>query len=127
MTDPVAIGRLVRTINVPQKFHTLLEGESHFTDASAMIIFLLALDSIENHDKSSGDQFVFFLQLVFGGIGMGLAFGIVFCLWLYTCTTDAVYATTITFMGAYLTFFVTEFSLHCSGILAVCIYELYLL
>ena len=124
MTDPVAIGRLVRIINVPQKFHTLLEGESHFTDASAMIIFLLALNTVENYDKSNTDQFVYFIQLVFGGIGMGLVFGIFFCIWLYTCTNDAVYATTITFMGAYLTFFVTEFSLNCSGILAVCIYGL---
>ena len=55
MTDPVAIGRLLRTTLTPRKFHTLLEGESHFTDASAMIIFLVALRCIEDPLESKND------------------------------------------------------------------------
>jgi NhaP-type Na+/H+ or K+/H+ antiporter len=118
-TDPVSIGELLRDLKAPLRFKTLLEAESHFTDGSVFVIFSVALHSVVHADFAWGHAIGRFFQLALGGPAMGIAFGIPTHLWLKKVRMDVVTGMIITLFGAYLCFFVSEFVLHVSGILAV--------
>ena len=126
ITDPVAIGDTLKHSHVQKKFALLLEGESHFTDGSAFVIFMIALHSVVHGTFDWGDAIVYFIQLTQGGIGMGIVFAIPVIFWLNTMTTDLTLGVMITISTAWLTFFVSEFVLNVSGILALEIFGLLL-
>ena len=63
ITDPVAIGDTLKHSHVQKKFALLLEGESHFTDGSAFVIFMIALHSVVHGTFDWGDAIVYFIQL----------------------------------------------------------------
>ena len=106
--------------NSPKSFNILLEDESHFSDGSAMVMFLIALHLVEE-----GSHFTFgwavgyFCQLVFGGIAMGIAFGIVTVFMTRLVYNDSIIAVSITIVSIYSCFFVSEIVCHFSGVLAV--------
>lgn len=90
MTDPVAIGDLLKSVRVKAKFGLLLEAESHFTDGSAFVIFMIALHSVVHGTFYWDKAIIYFIQLTFGGIGMGIAFSIPFIFWLKRLSLDNV-------------------------------------
>jgi NhaP-type Na+/H+ or K+/H+ antiporter len=118
-TDPVSIGELLRDLKAPLRFKTLLEAESHFTDGSVFVIFSVALHSVVHADFKWGNAVGRFIQLALGGPAIGIVFGIASHLWLKKVRMDVVTGTIITLFSAYLCFFVSDFVLHTSGILAV--------
>jgi len=119
MTDPVAIGDLLKTVRVKAKFGLLLEAESHFTDGSAFVIFMIALHAVVHGTFAWDKAIVYFIQLTFGGIGMGIVFSIPFIYWLKKLSSDNVEGVMLTICGAFITFFMSEFVLNVSGILAL--------
>jgi len=66
----------------------LLEAESHFTDGSVYVIFIIALHLVVHGTFSWGDAIVQFIQLSFGGPGMGIAFAIPTVYWLNKISMD---------------------------------------
>lgn len=125
-TDPVSIGELLRSLKAPLRFKTLLEAESHFTDGSVFVLFSVALHSVAHSDFGWGNAIVRFIQLALGGPGMGIAFAIPTHMWLKKVRLDTVTGVIITVFSAYICFFVSEFVLHVSGILAVEFFGLYI-
>jgi len=87
---------------------------------------MIALHNVVHNNVTWGSAIVTFIQMTFGGVGIGIVFGIVFAYWLNTCVTDVVKGVLITIFGAWITFFVSEFVLHTSGILALEFFGLYL-
>ena len=120
LTDPIAIGAMLRELkSSPMSFNIMLEDESHFSDGSAMVIFLIALKLVEGHNLTFGWAFGYFSQLVFGGIGMGILFGMVTVFLVRFIYNDSIMAIAITLCSMYSCFFLCEIVLHVSGVLAV--------
>ena len=77
-TDPVVVVARLREIGVPERLSVLLEGESLFNDATAIVLFGLFLSmalSMENTVTTSG-VIVEFIRIFFGGLATGLAAGL---------------------------------------------------
>ena len=85
-TDPVAVVDKLREMKAPKRISVLLEGESLFNDASAIVLFGLflsmatATDSVAsiNTIHSMLDVAVSFLIIFFGGALTGLLVGLLF-------------------------------------------------
>jgi len=78
-TDPVAVVARFREIGAPERLSVLLEGESLFNDATAIVLFGLFLSmalSLESSITASG-VIVEFIIIFFGGLATGLATGLV--------------------------------------------------
>jgi NhaP-type Na+/H+ or K+/H+ antiporter len=120
MTDPVSIGDLVKKLpNAREGWKIILEAESHFTDGSVFLVFELCLHNVMHGDLTAGKAVVYLIQAALGGPGMGIAFAIPAIYWLKKVRFDLTLGVTITIFFAYITFFVSEFVLHVSGVLAV--------
>ena len=78
-TDPVAVVARLREIGAPERLSVLLEGESLFNDATAIVLFGLFISlalSLEN-PVSAADVVLEFLRIFFGGVAAGLVTGLV--------------------------------------------------
>jgi CPA1 family monovalent cation:H+ antiporter len=77
-TDPAAVVARLREIGVPERLAVLLEGESLFNDATAIVLFGLFLSmalSLENPITTSA-VVVEFMRIFFGGLATGMATGL---------------------------------------------------
>ena len=95
-------------------------------DGTAFVLFLVCLDIVKSGEFKIGDAIVQFVQLSFGGPGIGLVFGIFAVLWIRVIVRDTVLGVMITFFAVYLCFFVAESVLHVSGILALVVLGFFL-
>ncbi len=85
-TDPVAVVDKLREMKAPKRISVLLEGESLFNDASAIVLFGLFLSMATatgsvvsiNSIHSMLDVAVSFLLIFFGGALTGLLVGLLF-------------------------------------------------
>jgi len=78
-TDPVAVVTRLREIGAPDRLSVLLEGESLFNDATAIVLFGLFLSmalSLENSITLSG-VIAEFLKIFLGGLVVGVVAGLV--------------------------------------------------
>jgi CPA1 family monovalent cation:H+ antiporter len=85
-TDPVAVMAILKEMNAPKRIRVLLEGESLFNDATAIVLFSLFLsiatataDAIPAGDlQSVFDVVVRFVSIFAGGALTGLLVGLFF-------------------------------------------------
>lgn len=77
-TDPVAVVARLREIGAPERLGVLLEGESLFNDATAIVLFGLFISLALSLDNSvtAGGVFLEFLTVFAGGLVAGLAAGL---------------------------------------------------
>ncbi|MET0216435.1 MAG: sodium:proton antiporter [Burkholderiales bacterium] len=73
--DAVAATAVLRPLRPPQRLLTILEGESLLNDASALLIFRLAVVAATAHSFSLAAVAPTFLFAVVGSVVAGLAFG----------------------------------------------------
>lgn len=78
-TDPVAVIALFNEIGAPRRLSTLLDGESIFNDATAIVLFSIVLAAI-NTNVGSVEAVLFttllrFLRVLFGGVLIGSIVG----------------------------------------------------
>jgi CPA1 family monovalent cation:H+ antiporter len=116
-TDPVAVIALFRTLSVPRRLQTLLEGESLFNDGTAIVVFNIAVAAAitGNFDLRVG------ISNFLASAGIGLAIGFVLGLlasFIISRIDNHLIETAITFVLAYGAFIVAE-TFHVSGVLAV--------
>lgn len=119
-TDPVAVSALFKQLKAPSKLSILLEGESLLNDGSSIVLFQTILELIKRNGVSI-PRFVWSMfTLCLGGPLLGIAFGVLFYLWLKKTPKIDTLVVSITFINAFLLFFVCEYySWNISGILAV--------
>ena len=117
-SDAVAATAVMKTLSVPRKIAIILEGESLVNDATALVIFQLALVAVGTGQFSLTGSLLDFIQLAGGGIATGLAIGYLSS-WLYKyADLEPALETVLTFVTAYSAYLAAE-HLELSGVLSV--------
>jgi CPA1 family monovalent cation:H+ antiporter len=73
--DAVAATAVLRGLGVPRRLVTLLEGESLFNDATALVVYQAALGAAATASFSPADALLRFVLAGVGGVLVGLAVG----------------------------------------------------
>ncbi|MGI9288041.1 MAG: cation:proton antiporter [Pseudomonadales bacterium] len=119
-TDPVAVVSQLRAVGAPPRLAMLLEGESLFNDATAIVLFtlLLTLATASGAQVSAGASVLQFGYVFIGGIVVG---GIVGALSLPAFRVVNGHSThyILTLVAAYGAFILAEHWLEVSGVMAV--------
>src|SRR5690349_18579058 len=71
-TDPVAATEIARRLGVPRRTINVLEGESLINDASALVLYKIAVGAIGTGAFSVSDAAVRFIGGAAGGVAIGL-------------------------------------------------------
>jgi Na+/H+ antiporter len=74
-TDPVAATTIMRRVGAPRRLVNIIEGESLFNDATALVAYKVAVAAAIGAGVSAGHTAVQFFVDVGGGIAIGLAIG----------------------------------------------------
>ncbi|NNE74554.1 MAG: Na+/H+ antiporter [Acidimicrobiales bacterium] len=126
-TDPVAVIAFFKTMGVDKRLTVLVEGESLFNDAIAIVVFNIAIGVASTGDAFSlPDAIREFLVVGFGGLAVGLVMGAAVSMLLRNLD-DHLIETAATLALAFGSFVVAEefgeiFGIedfHLSGILSV--------
>lgn len=126
-TDPVAVIAFFKALGAPKRLAVLVEGESLFNDAVAVVAFGLALLAAGGDDFSAGDALTEFLIVSIGGLAVGLVLGYLVSAVFLARVDDPLIETATTLAVAYGSFLLAERfgeligepDRHFSGILAV--------
>lgn len=121
-TDPVAVMALFKDLGAPKRLAMMVEGESVFNDATAIVTFQIVLAVItagildlQTITAGIGDFLIVFL----GGLAVGLLFGYLFVAAIPVVGAEPLVHITLTLTTAYAAFFIADHFLHTSGIMAV--------
>ncbi len=122
-TDPVAVVALFKELGVPKRLMILVEGESLFNDATAIVLFNILLGFVLTNSFSTDDILPIipeFLRVFLGGILVGLVIGLIMSEFMVRFYHgDNSVPITLSLCIAYFSFIVAEHSLHVSGVMAV--------
>lgn len=121
-TDPVAVISLFKRLGAPERLTILVEGESLFNDATAIVLAkILLLIAIAGTDVQSNNLFSgvsdFFIVFL-GGLFVGALLGWLTGLILGAVHSDPSIEITLTTILAYASFLIAEEWLHVSGVVA---------
>jgi CPA1 family monovalent cation:H+ antiporter len=126
-TDPVAVVSMFKAIGASPRLTALVEGESLFNDATAVVCFSLIIVALGNNNLMltwQGASWEFIIT-VGGGLLIGLISGYVFSL-LYCLITSNNGRAIISLLAMAIPFYIAEHNFHVSGIIAVLISGLWL-
>jgi monovalent cation/hydrogen antiporter len=123
-TDPAAATAIMRRVGAPRRMINILEGESLFNDATALVAYKVALAAAVGESVSAGHTVLEFFRDAGGGIAIGLAVG-----WVIAAVrkrvSDINTELTISLFSAYGAFVPAD-QLGVSGVLAVVACGVYL-
>jgi len=119
-TDPVAVIALFKDLNAPKRLTVLVEGESLFNDATAIVtasIFLAILSQGETPNLLASA--IEFLVVFLGGVAVGMVVARP-AVWLMRAfRRDVLIILTLTVTLPFFAFVIAEHFLHVSGVMAV--------
>jgi CPA1 family monovalent cation:H+ antiporter len=118
-TDPVAVVARLREIGAPERLSVLLEGESLFNDATAIVLFGLFLSmalSVEHSITVSG-AISQFIKTFAGGLTTGLIAGLLTS-WLARVVKSDTMTGVLSIMLAYGSYLLAEAIFQVSGVMS---------
>lgn len=119
-TDPVAIVAIFKNLGAPKRLTILVEGESLFNDATAIVLFtILVAILVGGAEASMLSATGKFLEVFFGGILVGLIASWLMISLIGRLRNLPLVEITLTICLAYLSFLLAEHYLHVSGVMAV--------
>jgi CPA1 family monovalent cation:H+ antiporter len=121
-TDPVAVIALFKQLRVPGRLSLLVEGESLFNDATAIVLFGLVLSTIGS--DASGPMVAVkgtmtFVVVSLGGLGVGAILAVLYAALVRFAEDDPLVEIALSMVLAYAAFVVADHYLHVSGIMAL--------
>jgi CPA1 family monovalent cation:H+ antiporter len=126
-TDPVAVVDIFKKLCAPDRLNVLLEGESLFNDATAIVAYSLLISFAVNESQiiTSTDVVLYFMQNALGGAVVGLLTGYLAYL-LYRITVNHFGHTLFGLLTAVFSFYLAEHVFYVSGIVSVLVAGLFL-
>ena len=119
-TDPIAVIAIFKNLGAPKRLTILVEGESLFNDATAIVIFtIFAAILIGGEEPSALSAIGHFLVVFLGGILVGLITSWLMASFIGRLRNLPLVEITLTICLAYLSFLWAEHYLHVSGVMAV--------
>ncbi len=121
-TDPVAVIAIFKELGAPKRLTILVEGESLFNDATAIVIFTILAGMIAlsgNTETSLLSGVVSFIKVFLGGVLLGLVAGWLLVRLIILVGQLPLVRTTLTVCFAYLSFIIAEHHLHISGVMVL--------
>ena len=119
-TDPVAVIALFKDLNAPKRLTVLVEGESLFNDATAIVLASIFIAIFVQGDSPNLAASALNFTIIFLG---GIAAGVVVArpaVWLMRAfRRDTMIIVTLTVTLPFIAFVVAEHFLHVSGVMAV--------
>ncbi|WP_245797842.1 Na+/H+ antiporter [Mangrovactinospora gilvigrisea] len=123
-TDAVAASGIARSVGLPGRFVTLLQGESLFNDATAITLVRVAVAAAVGSGFSLLSGVGEFLLASVGGVAVGLVLGVV-VQWLRVRLRDPRLRTVLSLLIPFAAYELAE-SFEASGVLAVVVLGVYL-
>ncbi len=120
-TDPVAVVALFKELGAPARLTTLVEGESLFNDATAIVIFHILLGIALAGSFTSGDlghAVLEFFRVFFGGVLVGAVIGFGIAELMRRIHGSEIALVVMSLVMAYTSFVIAEHVLHVSGVMA---------
>ena len=119
-TDPVAVVGVFKDVGAPKRLATLVEGESLFNDATALVLFVIISGlMVDNAPLELLPATLQFLKVFTGGILVGLITAYVFCRVISSVKNSPLVNHALSVAMAYFAFIFAEHYLHVSGVMAV--------
>jgi len=120
-TDPVAVIALFNEIKAPKRLLTLIDGESIFNDATAIVLFSIILEKQIHNYQDIVNNFwpglLSFFIVLLGGILTGGIVGLLGSLMLKIRKGDMILQFTVTLITAYISFILAD-RLGVSGVIS---------
>lgn len=118
-TDPIAVVSSLKRLKAPEDLTTLVEGESLFNDASALVLFGAILGFAVSTDAQLDQNYLgVFALTFFGGVGLGILLGLAAATLVLLLGNSATSNIVLVFT-AFASFYIAEHYFHFSGIMAV--------
>lgn len=118
-TDPVAVIALFKDLGAPKRLTILVEGESLFNDATAIVFATIFLSLLSASGEASVTAATLdFLKVFIGGVLVGLTLGRVGIALMAPFRSQAISVVSLTLVLPFVTFVVAEHFLHVSGVMA---------
>jgi CPA1 family monovalent cation:H+ antiporter len=120
-TEPVAVVSMLSRVGAPKRLKVLVEGESLFNDATAIVLSRVLLSVMAAGALGSAlvDGLVLFVFVFVGGAILGWLLGRFAGTILGAVEGDALFEITITTILAYLAFYLGEYIFQVSGVMSV--------
>ena len=121
-TDPVAVIALFKQLGAPKRLTILVEGESLFNDATALVLSKILVAVVLAGYATAGQALtgvVTFLGVFLGGIIVGVVMAWVVGMMLGMVESDPFIEVSLTTVLAYSCFIVAEHVFHVSGVMAI--------
>jgi CPA1 family monovalent cation:H+ antiporter len=115
--DAVAAAAVLARLKLPPRIVTVLEGESLLNDASALVLYRLAVTAAAAGGFSALGAAGGFVLLGAGGVAVGWALAWA-CNWLIARLGDTLLEIALSFLAAFASYLLAE-HLHLSGVMAV--------
>jgi len=121
-TDPVAVIALFKELGAPLRLNVLVEGESLFNDATAIVVFSIllgmVLEGTEISLLSTSEAIIEFLVVFLGGAVLGSIIGLLISELVFRLKSNVSGILTMTMITAYASFILAEHVFHVSGVIA---------
>lgn len=121
-TDPVSVVALFKKLGAPERLTILVEGESLFNDATAIVLSRILIGVVAAGTVSAaavGQGVIAFFAVFLGGLMVGWLLGLIFGYLLGKVESDPYIEITLTTVVAYMSFIVAEEAFHVSGVMAI--------
>ncbi|WP_257263255.1 sodium:proton antiporter [Endozoicomonas sp. ONNA2] len=122
-TDPVAVIALFKEVKAPERISLLMDAESLFNDATAIVMFGIVLSIIQSGTGLSGSTgfaaFIEFFRVFFGGIFVGTAMGSAMLVLLRLSRGMPYVHIALTTILAFTSFIIADHVFETSGVMSV--------
>ncbi|MCZ6828594.1 MAG: cation:proton antiporter [Gammaproteobacteria bacterium] len=118
-TDPIAVVSSLKRFNAPEDLTTLVEGESLFNDASALVLFAAILGfAVSSETQLDQNYLGLFALTFFGGLALGAVLGLGAAT-LVLLLANSAGSNIILIFSAFSSFYIAEHFFHVSGIMSL--------